>query len=284
MTDEAARVALIQFPGSNCEWETKRAAEAAGISCDVFRWNRPAEALCEYDGYIIGGGFSYQDRVRSGVIAAKEPIVKTVFDEVTEHGKPLVGICNGAQVMVESGLVPGLTVGRVQMALAPNAPDPSGRIAQFCCRWVYLKQACEPPRCVFTGQYQVGEVIPIPIAHGEGRFTTKDPEVIEALRENDQIVFQYCDADGNIDESREVCPNGAMANIAAICNPEGNAMAIMPHPERASFLRQIPYETAGKWGENKLAAHGDVDAQNAAGPGLAVFISMLEALKARVPV
>ncbi len=284
MVDEAAKVALIQFPGSNCEWETKRAAEAAGISCDVFRWNRPAEMLCEYDGYIIGGGFSYQDRVRSGVIAAKEPIVKTVFDEVTERGKPLIGICNGAQVMVESGLVPGLEVGRVQMALAPNAPDPSGRIAQFCCRWVYLKQACEPNRCAFTGHYQAGEVIPIPIAHGEGRFTTKDPEVIAALRENDQIVFQYCDADGNIDESREVCPNGAMANMAGICNPEGNALAMMPHPERASFLRQIPYETAGQWGERKVAAYGDVEAQNAPGPGLAVFVSMLEALKARVPV
>ncbi len=282
MDSDAPRVALIQFPGSNCEWETKRAAEAAGIQCDVFRWNRPAGALSEYDGYIIGGGFSYQDRVRSGVVAAKEPIVNTVFAEVTDHGKPIIGICNGAQVMVESGLVPGLEVGRVQMALAPNAPDPTGRIAQFCCRWVYLKLACSPKRCVFTGDYAPGDVIPIPIAHGEGRFTTRDTGVLEAIKENNQIVFQYCDADGNVDASREVCPNGAMANIAALCNPAGNAMAIMPHPERASFLRQLPYETAGLWGQRKRAAHGEVAAQNGPGPGLAVFTAMAAALKARI--
>lgn len=283
MAVESPRVALIQFPGSNCEWESKLAAETAGIACDVFRWNRPPAELTDYDGYIIGGGFSYQDRVRSGAIAAKEPIVKTVFDQVTDHGKPIIGICNGAQVLVESGLVPGLTPGKVEMALAPNMPDPSGRIAQFCCRWVYLKLACAPERCAFTGKYQPGEVIPIPIAHGEGRFTTRDEDVIAAIKANDQIAFQYCDAEGNVDASREVCPNGALANIAALCNPEGNVMAIMPHPERASFLRQIPGDVAGEWGEKKLAAHGDLGALNGAGPGRAVFVAMLEALKARVP-
>ena len=284
MADDTPRVALIQFPGSNCEWESKRAAETAGMSCDVFRWNRPTDALVDYDGYIIGGGFSYQDRVRSGAIAAKEPIVKTVFNQVTEHGKPIIGICNGAQVMVESGIVPGLEPGKVQMALAPNASDPGGRIAQFCCRWVYVKLACEPSRCAFTGEYAPGEVIPIPIAHGEGRFTSRDEDVVAALKANDQILFQYCDVDGNIDDSRAVCPNGALMNIAAICNPEGNAMAIMPHPERSSFLRQIPSEARNGWGEKKRAAYGDATAQNGAGPGLAVFVSMMNALRARVVV
>jgi phosphoribosylformylglycinamidine synthase subunit PurQ / glutaminase len=282
MTSESPRIALIQFPGSNCEWESKRAAEAAGLDCDVFRWNRPPHQLADYEGYIIGGGFSYQDRVRSGVIAAKEPIIKTVFDEVTEHGKPLIGICNGAQVMVEAGLVPGLHAGQVEMALAPNKPDRAGRIAQFCCRWVYVRTACAPSRCVFSADYAAGEVIPIPIAHGEGRFTTRDSDVFAALKQNDQIVFQYCDVEGNIDERTEICPNGAMANIAAICNPEGNAMAMMPHPERASFLRQIPYETGGPWGEKKRAAHGDAEAQNRPGPGLAVFTAAAAALRSRV--
>ncbi len=283
MAENTPRIALIQFPGSNCEWESKRAAETAGMSCDVFRWNRPADALTDYDGYIIGGGFSYQDRVRSGAIAAKEPIVKTVFNEVRDNGKPIIGICNGAQVMVESGIVPGLKAGEVEMALAPNLPDPKGRIAQFCCRWVYVKLACAPERSVFTGGYAAGEVIPIPIAHGEGRFTTKDEDVAAALKANDQIVFQYCDADGNIEAVPEVCPNGALYNIASICNPEGNAMAIMPHPERSSFLRQIPYETAGQWGAKKVAAHGNLAAQNGAGPGLAIFVAMMQALKSRVP-
>ena len=88
MSEARPRVALIQFPGSNCEWETKRAAEIAGMDCDVFRWNRDADLLADYDGYIIGGGFSYQDRVRSGVIATKEPIVRRLVDEVTAKGKP----------------------------------------------------------------------------------------------------------------------------------------------------------------------------------------------------
>ena len=92
MPSDPPRVALVQFPGSNCEWETKRSAEAAGMTCDVFRWNRDPELLADYDGYIIGGGFSYQDRVRSGAIAAKEPIVGRVFTEVVEKRKPCLGI------------------------------------------------------------------------------------------------------------------------------------------------------------------------------------------------
>ena len=98
--DKTPRVALIQFPGSNCEWETKRAAEATGIDCDVFRWNLDPEALSAYDGYIVGGGFSYQDRVRSGVVATKEPIVARMMEEIAKAGKPALGICNGAQVLV----------------------------------------------------------------------------------------------------------------------------------------------------------------------------------------
>lgn len=284
MDTDTPRVALIQFPGSNCEWETKRAAEAAGISCDVFRWNRDPKALLDYEGYIIGGGFSYQDRVRAGAIACKEPIMKTVFDEVTDDGKPVIGICNGAQVLVESGLVPGIEIGRVQMALAPNLSYPESRIAQFWCRWVFIKQVCDPQRCVFTGHFDRGEVIPIPIAHGEGRFTTADPETLEAMKANDQIVFQYSDVDGTVEDTHEINPNGAVENIAAVCNPEGNVLAVMPHPERASFLRQIPAEIGGPWSEKKMEAYGDADALNSPGPGMQVFDAMFEHLKSRVPV
>ena len=276
---EYPRVALIQFPGSNCEWETKRAAEAAGMACDIFRWNRDPALLVEYDGYIIGGGFSYQDRVRSGVIATKEPIVATMFEQVTEYGKPVLGICNGAQVLVEAGLVPGLHPGRVEMGMAPNYPDPRGRIGNFCCRWVYLKHACLPGRCALSTQMPADYVWPVPIAHGEGRFTTRDPELIDRLRANDQIVFQYCDQDGQIDESREVNPNGAMANIAGLCNPQGNVLAMMPHPERASFLRQIPGELSDEWGERKRAGWGDLAAMQQPGPGRLVFDSLREALR-----
>jgi len=278
VTEGAPRVALIQFPGSNCEWESKRAAEAAGISCDIFRWNRDPAGLAEYHGYIIGGGFSYQDRVRSGVIATKEPIVTTMFEQVTEYDKPVLGICNGAQVLVEAGLIPGLEPGLVQMGLAPNYPDPGGRIGDFCCRWVYLKHSCQSRRCALTGQMPPGYIWPVPIAHGEGRFTTRDPQIIAQLHANDQIVFQYCDAEGHIDDTREINPNGAMENIAGLCNPAGNVLAMMPHPERASFLRQIPSELTTEWGQHKRQEWGDVDAMQQPGPGRLIFESLREAL------
>jgi len=279
----APRVALVQFPGSNCEWETQRAAEAAGISCDVFRWNIDAEALGAYAGYIVGGGFSYQDRVRSGVVATKEPIVARMMAEVLESGKPALGICNGAQVLVEAGLIPGVHAGDVEMALAPNRPDPERRIAGFCCRWVFLKLACVPERCAMTADMQPGEVIPIPIAHGEGRFTTRTPGLVDRLRDEDQIVFQYCDAEGNVEDRPEINPNGAVANIAGICSPDGRVMAMMPHPERASFLGQVPTDLGGPWSRRRRAAWGDAEALQAPGPGRVIFNSMREALLARQP-
>lgn len=270
------RVALIQFPGSNCEWETKRAVEAAGMSCDVFRWNRPADLLSDYDGYIIGGGFSYQDRVRSGVIAAKEPIVQRLFAEVTEKGKPCLGICNGAQVLVEAGLIPGLEPGRVEMALAPNRHDPERRMAGFCCRWVFLRHNAGP--CALTCLMPDGHVWPVPIAHGEGRFTTRTPGLLEKLWENRQVVFQYCDAEGRTEDRPDVNPNGALANIAGLCNPEGTVLAMMPHPERASFLRQVPGELGAPWQEAKAAAWGDPGTMTGPGPGRMVFDSLMSFL------
>ncbi|MCE5239380.1 phosphoribosylformylglycinamidine synthase I [bacterium] len=278
------RVALIQFPGSNCEWESKRSAEAVGLTCDVFRWNADPGALTDYDGYIIGGGFSYQDRVRSGVIATKAPIMRTVFREVTGGGKPVLGICNGAQVLIEAGLIPGLHPGDVEMGLAPNFHDPDHRIAGFCCRWVYLKHACAQGRCALTSEMPQGEVFPIPIAHGEGRFTTSNPDVLARLVENDQIVFQYCDEQGELRETRDVNPNGAQLNIAGLCSPDGNVLGMMPHPERASFLRQIPGELGGEWAERKDEAWGDACAMGSSAPGLLVFWSLAKALGAGVAV
>ncbi|MEA3400398.1 MAG: phosphoribosylformylglycinamidine synthase I [Armatimonadota bacterium] len=268
------RVALVQFPGSNCEWETKRAAEAAGVECDVFRWNIDPQALGAYDGYIVGGGFSYQDRVRSGVIATKEPIVARMMDEILGSGKPALGICNGAQVLVEAGLIPGMHTGHVEMALAPNRPDPAHRIAGFCCRWVFITLACQPDRCLMTTELEPGEIIPIPIAHGEGRFTTRDPELVEQLRENDQIVFQYCDADGRVEDRPEINPNGAVANAAGICSPDGSVLAMMPHPERASFLGQVPTDLGGPWSRRRREAYGDARGLDSPGPGRAIFESM----------
>jgi phosphoribosylformylglycinamidine synthase len=281
---EGPRIALIQFPGSNCEAETKRAAEAAGMVCDMFRWNRQPALLADYDGYIIGGGFSYQDRVRAGVIATKEPVVDALFAEVVEKGKPVLGICNGAQVLVEAGLVPGLHPGEVEMALAPNRPQPTSRISGFACKWVYIKHTAPAGCCGMTTNIPEGTVIPIPIAHGEGRYTSILPGLFEKLRDAGQIVFQYCTAEGDVVDDPRVNPNGATMSMAGLCNPEGNVLAMMPHPERASFLRQMPAELAGEWGRKKVAAIGDMAANDGEGPGLAVFTSLRDMLMSRLAV
>ncbi len=277
---EAPQVALVQFPGSNCEQETKRAAEAAGLTVAMFRWNRDPALLRHYDAYLVGGGFSYQDRVRAGAIATKEPIVRTLFEEAM-NGKPVLGICNGAQVLVEAGLVPGLQPGKVEMALAPNRADPEGRIAGFCCKWTFLRLASKPGRCAFTRALPPGVVWPVPIAHGEGRFTTREEGLVERLFENDQVVFQYCTAAGEVVDDPRVNPNGALANAAGVCNPDGNVLALMPHPERCSWLRQIPYEIGGEWAAKRDQARGDVARLNAPGPGRPIFESLREALLVR---
>jgi len=266
------RVALIQFPGSNCEQETKRAAEATGLWVDIFRWNRDPALLAGYAGYIIGGGFSYQDRVRAGAVATKEPIVRTIVEQVAQ-GKPCLGICNGAQVLVESGLIPGINPGEVEMALAPNRLDPPGRITYYSCQWTYVKHTANAGRCGITSEFDEGEVWPAPIAHGEGRYTTQKADLLQRLVANDQIVLRYCGEDGAIEDTSAINPNGSMDNIAGICNPDGNVLAMMPHPERTSWVRQIPYELGGPWADAKHKARGDFDALNAPGPGRKLFAS-----------
>lgn len=223
-------IAVILFPGTNCENETKRACEASGLKADIIRWNQ--EGIEDYDGYIIPGGFSYEDRVRAGVISAKDPVMKIIKQE-SKKGKPVLGICNGCQVLVESGLIPGLK-DKVEIALAPNInQDHQG----FLCTWTYIKNSSQDKNA-FNIFLQKGQIIPIPIAHAEGRFVTKDKNLIGQLKKNRQILFQYCDKDGNI--SKEANPNGSMENIAGICNKEGNVLAMMPHPERATWKHQMP--------------------------------------------
>src|SRR5258705_11482130 len=156
------RVAVIQFPGVNCEAETVRALQRLGMRAEVFRSTRSPGDLREYQAYVLPGGFSYQDRVRAGALAAKDPVVE-VLAEQAEQGKPVLGICNGAQILVESGMIPD---GRgVELGLARNhMPDRSGYYA----RWIYLR--VEPSSCVFTRALDPGTVLPLPVAHGEGRF------------------------------------------------------------------------------------------------------------------
>ena len=227
-----ASIAIIQFPGSNTERETLMACHRAGLNPVEFLWNEAPEKLSEFDGFVIVGGFSYEDRSRSGVIASLDPIMKQVRIEA-DFGKPVLGICNGAQILVESGLVPGLKDHRLGIAMTDNKRIKNGNVigVGYYNTWANLQMSVPYTRCAFTHHLKKSEWINIPLAHGEGRFIIPD-EILSQMINNDQTVFRYCDNRGNIIDEFPTNPNGSVYNLAAVCNPAGNVMAMMPHPER----------------------------------------------------
>ena len=225
-------IAIIQFPGSNTERETLMACRRVGLNPVEFLWNEPAENLSNFDGFVIVGGFAYEDRSRAGVIAALDPIMKQIKLEA-ESGKPVLGICNGAQILVESGLVPGLANHRVGIALTDNKRVKGKHVlgVGYYNTWANLQLTASAGRCAFTRHLKIGEWINVPLAHGEGRFILPH-DLLEKMISNEQTVFRYCDDEGIISDEFPTNPNGSMHNLAAVCNPKGNVMAMMPHPER----------------------------------------------------
>jgi len=228
------KIAIIQFPGSNCERESVLAIKRSGMEPVEFLWNEPIDKLLECDGYFIIGGFSYEDRSRAGIIASLDPVMKIISEEA-EKGKPVLGICNGAQILVETGLVPGLRGNRVGMALSDNRMVKDGHImgTGYYNVWVNVQLTALSNSCAFTRHLQEDEWMNIPIAHAEGRFMM-DSDLLKKLHDNDQAVFKYCNEKGEIISDFPVNPNGSMGNLAAVCNTEGNVMAMMPHPERTT--------------------------------------------------
>lgn len=226
------RIGIIQFPGSNCERETILAVKRAGMEAVEFLWNEAHEKLRSLDGYIIVGGFSYEDRSRAGIIAALDPVMQEIKAQ-SETGKPILGICNGAQILVETGLVPGLENNKVGMVLTENKRIAHDKIlgTGFYNAWVYLRLSEHYQRNAFTRHLSPKQILHVPVAHGEGRFVMS-PALSQEIKNQGLNVFQYCDAAGNIIEHFPVNPNGSMDNMAAVSNKLGNVMAIMPHPER----------------------------------------------------
>ena len=226
-----AKIAVIQFPGSNTELETIAAIERNGMTPISHLWNEPASNLELCDGYIIVGGFSYEDRSRSGIIASLDPVINTLKKQALV-GKPVLGVCNGAQILVESGMVPGNKGFDTIVGLSENKRVKSGQVVGtgYYNTWCYLKSNKESVSA-FIDKSDDGLLLQIPIAHAEGRFVM-DKKLQEVVESTNLAVYHYCNQDGEIINDFPVNPNGSIDNIAALGNVAGNVMAIMPHPER----------------------------------------------------
>ena len=204
--------AVLQFPASNCDQDCVHAVRVLGHSAH-FVWHKDT-SLGPVDAVIVPGGFSYGDYLRCGAIARFSPVMQAV-KQFADNGGLVIGVCNGFQILCESGLLPG--------ALIRN------RDLQFHCEQVFLKTAnFETP---FTSRIPAGKALKIPIAHGEGCYFA-DEATLTALQAGNQILWQYCSATGELTESAN--PNGSVLNIAGICNARRNVAGLMPHPDRAS--------------------------------------------------
>ena len=204
---------IVVFPGSNCDHDVYDVLKRTMKQDVEFLWHKN-HTLNDCDAVVLPGGFSYGDYLRTGSIARFSPIMQEVI-KFAHKGKPVMGICNGFQILLESGLLPG--------AMEKN------KSLRFICKFVNLR--VETTRSNYTSRCEKDQILKIPIAHNEGNYYL-DAERLAELEGNNQVVLRYCDADGEITEAAN--PNGSLHNIAGIVNEQGNILGLMPHPERAS--------------------------------------------------
>ncbi|HMU44127.1 MAG TPA: phosphoribosylformylglycinamidine synthase subunit PurQ [Ignavibacteriaceae bacterium] len=209
----SAKFGVVVFPGSNCDHDAYHVLKNINGFTVNFLWHKLTD-LKNCDVIILPGGFSYGDYLRTGAIARFSPIMNSVI-EFAERGGIVLGICNGFQILLEAGLLPGVML--------------KNKSLQFVCKDVYL--SIENNNTVFTKLFENQKVIKVPIAHGEGNYFT-DEKTLTRLEKNNQIVFRYSGVDGTIND--EANPNGSLSNIAGIINEKGNVLGMMPHPERCS--------------------------------------------------
>lgn len=232
MSKSHPKIAVILFPGTNCELETVAALKRNRFVPEILRWNEK-KSLKNYAGAVIPGGFSYEDRGRSGLIASRDPMMQEIF-ALAKRGGVVLGICNGAQVLVESGLTPNFEFGKSPLALTHNRRVKNGKVmgSGYYNAWVNLK--ANTARVNAFNQFPEDTILHVPVAHGEGRFFTEDPKLIEQLVENGQNAFFYVTPKGEIDATFPTNPNASILNLAGVTNPAGNVLALMPHPERCA--------------------------------------------------
>jgi phosphoribosylformylglycinamidine synthase I len=243
MSIKDVKVCVLRVGGTNCDAETARAFHELGMMAETVHISEliKRKNLMDYQALVFPGGFSFGDYVRSGVIFARLLSAKLgkEIDRFVDQGRPIMGICNGFQILVEYGLLPGFDKksGYPEATLTTNVPQ------GFKCKWVNLKQE-NKGKCVFTSKIPAGKTIRLPIAHGEGRLLfpkEKEQQIIQKLIDQDMLVFRYCSENGLTAEGKyPTNPNGSFYDIAGICNREGNIFGLMPHPERAMYWWQEP--------------------------------------------
>jgi len=208
------RFGVLVFPGSNCDHDCYHVVKhVMGQDVD-FIWHKEESFRVKYDGIIIPGGFSYGDYLRTGAIASYSPVMKALKD-YAKGGGMVIGICNGFQILLEAGLLPGAMLRNESL--------------KFICKDVYVR--VESEKTPFTRCCNTGQVLKLPIAHAEGNYFA-DADTLATLNAENQVILRYCDKDGKA--TPESNPNGSCENIAGICNRERNVMGLMPHPERCA--------------------------------------------------
>lgn len=260
MQRDKIRICVMRVGGSNRDGEAASCLEDQGVNIEVLHLNDILRRrnLSSYNGLVFPGGFAYGDYVRAGAIWGKRLLsfLKEELKVFVESRKPILGICNGFQVLVEAGLLP-----RINYAEPPVLALASNKSSKFECRWVSLKKN-SASNCVFTKS--LPDVVRFPIAHGEGRFIASDKTVLDELQSKSQIALQYSSRDGKLaNGAYPENPNGSTMDIAGICNQEGTVFGLMPHPEDAYWGYQMPDWTV----ERQAPAHGD---------GLGIFKSMVD--------
>ena len=208
----AATIGVVVFPGSNCDHDAYYALKHEMGVKTTFIWHKE-KTLGEVDAIVVPGGFSYGDYLRSGAIARFSPVMNEVA-RFADNGGPVLGICNGFQILLEAGLLPGTMMHNEHL--------------RFACKIVRL--SCINNSTIYSEGLSAGQILNLPIAHGEGNYFASQDD-LKMLNDENRIVFKYCDENGQ--PTPEANPNGSAENIAGICNREGNVLGMMPHPERA---------------------------------------------------